>query len=246
MQVQKYLEEIKQNFPDLKLKCIENDHAIFEGPIAFRANYKGKGQIEDQFEVEISFSIDNFRTIPSAKETGGRIPADFHNNPDKTLCLGAPLGLRQKYSNDPTLRGFIENLLVPFFYSFSFKEKYGAMPFGELSHGEQGIVEFYKELFGTDSELTILELLKIIVEDNYRGHWLCPCGSQNRLRDCHGPLIIEIKDQQPKEHFFNELFYCFGVYKDSGKELPRSFWTKRLRNYVKKVSPASNKKQNSN
>lgn len=234
-QAQKYLEEIKQDYPSLKLKHVENDQAIYAGSFAFTADYHGKGQIDEQFEVEISLPINNSDMMPLAKETRGRIPADFHHNTDGTLCLGAPLEVRRKFTNDPSLQGLIKNLLVPFLYSFSYMEKYGDMPFEELSHGGQGIIEYYKELFGTNSELAILELLKIIVEDNYRGHLLCPCGSQDRLRSCHGQQIREIKNQQTREDFFSDFVYCFKVYQDSGMNLPRNFSTKRLRSYLKKV-----------
>lgn len=236
-QAQKFLDEIKQDFPDLILKHIESGQAIFEGSIAFSADYVGKGLIEDQFEVEISLPMDNSGKLPSAKETSGRIPKDFHHNGDGTLCLGAPLEVRRKYAEQPSLEGFIKKLLVPYLYSFSYRGKYGEMPFGELPHGGQGIVDYYKEILDTDSELVVFELLKIIIEDNYRGHIPCLCGSQIKLRNCHGKLIREIKEIQDRKDFLYDFLCCLRVYEDSGNKLNKNFLTKRFRSYVKKVSP---------
>ena len=177
--------------------------------------------------------------MPKAKEIGGRIPCDpdSHVNGDGAMCLGASFEIRRKYKQYRSLLAFVNRLLVPFLYSFSFKEKYGHMPLGELSHGRKGVVEYYKEFFGTDSDLSVLELLKIIVEDNYRGHISCPCESRKRLRNCHGPQIREIKDQQSREQFFSDFLYCLRFHLDSGKELPRQLVTKRLRNYWNKMFP---------
>jgi len=200
--------------------------------------------IDDEFEVEIIFPITGTDYVPTAKETGGRIPRDFdfHVYPDGTMCLGAPFEIRRKYKQDPSLRAFINHLLIPFLYSFSFKEKHGYMPFGELSHGGKGIAEYYRELFETDSDLAVLELLKIIAEDNYRGHMRCPCESGERLRNCHGKQIREIKDQQTREQFLSDYIFCLKAYMDSGKQAPRWLMTKKLRSYWSKVYPENNAK----
>lgn len=247
-EAQKHLKEVEQRYPGLRLKSCDNGYAIYSGKIAFTADYEGRGLIDDEFEVEVIFPLTVTDKVPKAKEIGGRIPHDFdfHVYPDGRMCLGAPLGLRRKYIEQPTLHAFIDDMLIPFLYSFSFKEKHGYMPFGELSHGGKGIAEYYREFFETDSDLAVLELLKIIAADNYRGHMPCPCGSGERLRKCHGPQIREIKDQQSREDFLNDLAYCFGAYKNSGKKLPRGFLTKRLEGYVKKISLKYNTKEERN
>jgi hypothetical protein len=41
-------------------------------------------------------------------------------------------------------------------------EKTGTLPFGELSHGCQGIREYYQETFSTDDVRIALALLKVL------------------------------------------------------------------------------------
>jgi hypothetical protein len=91
-----------------------------------------------------------------------------------------------------------------YLYSYSYLEKYGKLPFGDLSHGGQGLREFYSELFNTDDVRVILALLKIMADDSYRGHLPCPCGSGEILRKCHGPILIDLMKNQTKDRFLND------------------------------------------
>ncbi len=72
--------------------------------------------------------------VPKVQETSNRIPTDFHHYQDDTLCPGAPIAVRQKFKKEPTLVGFVNNCVIPYLYSFSYKSKFGKMPFGELPH----------------------------------------------------------------------------------------------------------------
>jgi hypothetical protein len=117
------------------------------------------------------------------------------------------LAIKAKFSEDPSLKGFVRNCLVPYLYSFSYYIRYGNLPFGELSHGIQGIYEYYSELFLIQDKNSILKLLKILAGDNYRGHLPCPCGSGKRLRSCHGSIVLRIKGLQSPVDFKNEYKY---------------------------------------
>lgn len=236
-QAEALLAEVKHHFPALALKSCDGDFAVYKGIIGFSADYKVKGRIEDEFEVEITFPLASGGE-PTAKETGGRIPREprYHINGDGTMCLGAPLEVRRKRKKDSSLYAFITNQVIHFFYSYCYKERNGASPFGELSHGSEGLVEHYKELLETDSNLVVLELLKIIVADHYRGHLICPCGSSERLRKCHGPQIQEMRKQQTREQFLEDFLCCFEEYADSEQKLPRHFLNKKLYTYLKSLN----------
>lgn len=143
-----YLEEIAQDYPGLHLISSDGESAVYNGIIAFSANYSGHGLISDQFEVEIVFPLSSATNdIPTAREVGGRIPreADFHINPDGTMCLGAPLAIRRKYKQDPSLKSFINQQVIHFLYGYSIKQEKNYWPFDELSHGGKGIVEYYRD-----------------------------------------------------------------------------------------------------
>ena len=232
-----FLEEIKEHYPGLRLHSYDNSVALYKGTLAFRANYQDHGLIDETFEIEIMFPLQVSEISPTAKEIGGQIPKtpEFHINGDETMCLAAPLEVRRKYLRDSSLHAFINQQVIPFLYGYSIKTQKGYWPFGELPHGGEGIAEYYKKHFNVQSDLAVIELLKILVEDNYRGHVLCPCGQENKLRHCHGPQILEIKGYQSREKFFSDFIECLRLYLDSGQKLPHRVNTKKLRSYWSKM-----------
>ena len=242
-QTNKLYDSIEANVGELNrlnssLTLIEKEDGSFviNGSFSFSANCQNKGVIRDAYEVEIFAPKSGFLAVPTVKEVAERIPRtpDNHVNPDGTLCLGTRLETRRQYQKDPTLMGFVKHLLIPFLYSHSYKEKYGEYPYDDLPHGEAGTLQHYKDIFNIDSDMHALLLLKVIVEDNYRGHNPCPCGSGEKLRNCHGPTLRKIKEHQNREHFFEDFLGCFKAYSDAGGKLPSGFLTKRLENYFKK------------
>jgi len=94
--------------------------------------------------------------------------------------------------------------VIPYLYSYSYKCTYGYLPFGELSHGWLGVLEYYKDLFDINDERTILRLLKTLAQDKYKAHSRCPCGSRKRMRDCHGNLFKKLIPLQPTMNYFED------------------------------------------
>lgn len=84
-----HLQEVERDYPGLILKSCEGGFATYNGTITFTANYDNLGLIDDEFEVELVFPLTDSDNVPTAKETGGRIPRDidFHVYPDGTMCL---------------------------------------------------------------------------------------------------------------------------------------------------------------
>ena len=215
--IKQQFEELVQTFPSLRLCEDRPRHWVIRGKISFSASFQND-TITDTFSVTIILPDDYPHSPPNVQETGGRIPADFHQNPDRTLCLGIPIEVRQRFKKEPTLLAFVEKLLIPYLYSYSYFEKYGKLPFGEFAHGGKGIREYYQELFKTDDIYIVLELLKIMANGSYRGHHLCPCNSGKILRKCHGQLILKLLKEYPKEIFFKDFLYILISLEDKEKD----------------------------
>jgi hypothetical protein len=184
--------------------------------------------IQDEYSVAITIPRGYPNILPTAKETGGRIPMDFHTNLDMTLCLGSPIEMKKKFREREFLIGFVEDLLIPFLYGFSYREKYGEMPYGELPHGIDGVLKSYQTLFHVNDELAVIAFLKILADQNYRGHMVCPCGSGLKLRNCHGGIIKELMNYQSAQEYLQESTYALYCMKQQGKIvspalLPRAF-----------------------
>jgi hypothetical protein len=205
--VVKQFMQVESKFTSLQLSQQE-DGFLIDGMVYFRASYNGLEEIMDGYEISIKITNNYPNELPVTKEIGGRIPKRFHTFQDQTLCLGAPLALRLAMATDDHLLGYIEKLIIPFLYSFSYREKFGKLPYGELAHGAKGIMDYYQELFKTSELYMAMGLLQILGSNNYRGHLLCPCRSGLRLRNCHGEHLKYLWQIQQSILYKQDYEYC--------------------------------------
>ncbi len=238
--VKNHFNQAKAKYTDLAL-TFQDKCATITGTITFKATYNGVS-LSGAYDIEIALPSDYPDMPPAAKETGGVIPADFHKNDNGSLCLAAPIEVRKQFNKQPNLIGFIDHLVVPFLYSYSHKTKYNYLPYGELSHGEEGLaesyralLESYKDRFNVFSDIEVLELLKVIAESNYRGHLSCPCGSFFKLRECHGKALLKIMRQQTNDYFIEEYFSLLFFLYPEVKDWPRKLISRRLIAGLKKL-----------
>lgn len=203
--VKSQFDELIGEYPGFFLDHNDKDSTWFiKGSLDFCATYESI-KIEESFQIEIIVYQNYPESLPVARETGGRIPSAFHKYKDDSLCLGAPVDIKVKFYENPTLLGFVNNHLIPFLFSYSYWEKYGVMPYGELSHGGKGLIEYYSNYFSVNSESIILSFLAILASNKYRGHHDCPCGSGKIIRKCHGEALSILNNVQKGDDFLWEF-----------------------------------------
>jgi len=217
----RHYEELAQVFPGLLLCQDYPGRWVIRGTLSFSARYQDI-TIDDVFSILLSLPSDYPNSPPTVQETGGRIPATFHQFNDRTFCLGAPVEVKSRFKKDQRLLNFVQTLVVEYLYNYVHYEKHGTLPFGELAHGCKGIREYYQKLFATDDVNTILALLKVLYEKKYRGHYQCPCGSGNILRKCHGPVLLMLLDCQSSKLFLNDIRNV--LYSIEQEEIQRLNW----------------------
>lgn len=215
--IEKHFAEVARTYQYLALEHT-NSSSIVWGIIEFEAVYN-KISIQDSFLVDIYIPPDYNNTPPEIKEAGGRIPGNFHTNPDGFLCLAAPIDIIKKFADNPSLLGFVNDLVIPFLYSFSYWEKNMVMPFGELSHGTKGLLENYLDLFKVDSGTKVLNFLKILLAKNYMRHHVCPCGSGKKICQCHEEILLKLDKCQSKIDFLKDFIDCAEYLLKPGKQL---------------------------
>jgi len=203
-EVRQQLDEVVQTYSELISSQDFPDKWVLRGNIHFSANHKDY-IIKDSFNVLISLPQNYPDDPPRVQETGGRIPKEFHTNPDGTLCLGVPIAVRIKFLQNPRLLSFIEEQIIPFLFSFCYWQEKRELPFGEFSHGGKGIRDYYKDIFKVKDYLHVLYLLKILTDKSYHGHLLCPCDSGIILRNCHGKQLLYLMTFQTSEQFFRDM-----------------------------------------
>lgn len=193
-------EVFSKSYPGFILIKNEDGSYTLKGNLTFEADYEDE-TIADTFGIEILIPNGYPDLEPTLFETGGRLPDDYHMYKEGFRCLGAPLAVKKKFFQNKTILGFVNDNVVPYLYSFCYKQKHGEMPYGELSHLALGIIEYYQEEFHIDDTMSILGLLRILAENDYRGHLPCPCGSNIKLRQCHGDKLRELNKYQTPEGF---------------------------------------------
>lgn len=146
--------------------------------------------IKENFEIEILLDENK---IPVVKEIGKKVKRNYHHiyKESGNLCLATDLE-QELYLKDHTVIEWIEKYVVTYFVSYCYYKKYRTFPFGEHSHGEKGIYEFLQKYFDVLDASAAKRMLEYVSTRKYRGHFLCPCGSGKRLRNCHGKKILDL------------------------------------------------------
>ena len=175
--------------------------------------------IRDVFEVEICLDILDGNGWAKVYEVGGRryviankcnvpiIDLHFYTD-DDACCLG--LGFRNNRSFH--IKGFIHELVIPFFYRLSYTEKFGIDAcrnnlWGEYSHDIEGLREHEAEiLYYAQRSVGRNELCPCKNGKKYKNcHFnevesikrsinrLCPCGRGKKYKDCHFDVELFLK-----------------------------------------------------
>lgn len=172
-------------------KTVEKNTIILEGEFILNAVYD-EISIFDIYTIKIELEANYPNTIPVVYELSSKIPKTFqHKYSNNNCCLGVDGDLFIKIQN-MTVSQFLETIVTHFLFSASCFVKYGYVPFGERKHGGEGILSFYKEYFNVDSDDKVINLLFFVVGRKYRGHILCPCKSEIKLRNCHGDKLLKM------------------------------------------------------
>jgi hypothetical protein len=178
----------------LTVEPVVNSHTRIGGGLAFALQYKDLECIEDSYRVSIEIPEDFPRQLPNIREIEGRIPRQFHTNPDGTLCLGSPTRIRLMLGDTPTLVRYVRKSVIPYLYSFSYFERHGTLPFGQLDHGPDGIRKDYANLFGLPGGLAVTEMVRLAsLRKRDANKHPCPCGSLSRVGRCHHRQINRLR-----------------------------------------------------
>jgi hypothetical protein len=176
-----------KSYPAMTTSPSKEGKVVLSGSFAFTATPPNHPPITDTYLLEIHVAKNFPTSLPYVYEVGKQIPRDdnHHVNWDGTLCLGSPLRLRWKLNSKPTLIGFAESCLVPYLYSISHKLQHGSFPFGELAHGEEGVVDDYVDLMALPSKEQVLYSLSLLgKKKRLANKKKCPCGCGKRLGGC--------------------------------------------------------------
>jgi hypothetical protein len=141
---------------------------------------------------------------------------DRHIMEDGSACLGVYGEMYMLWEDDPNIVSFLNNFVAPFLVWQVYYDAYQKpAPWGQRAHFSEGIIEFYGELIGNQDRYQIISFMKLLARENCpKGHEICPCGSGERLRNCHKKLLYDIRERISWKYVFHDLAIIFREDKD--------------------------------
>lgn len=175
--------DLSSRYPNLHLFIDPDGTAIVRGTFPVRSR---EGEKLDRYQVCIQLPPDYPKGLPVVREIGGRIPwkAELHVDSEGKACVFLPDERGQCFPEGASFLQFLEGPLHNFFLGQSLVALGEQWPFGEWSHGREGVREYYESLLETHDVPTILRFLRILTRPAVKGHWSCPCGSGKKIRQC--------------------------------------------------------------
>lgn len=173
---------IMEKFPELRYDMKNEEiSGILHIEVICKDEY-----IKDSFEVKIK----NLKSsVPFVFETSKKINKKYHHlYSDYRLCLATDLE-QELYLKTHTIEEWIEEYVIKYFISYIFYQRYKVFPFDEHSHGSNGVYEYLQKYFGVDNVNKAKGIFEYVCTQKYRGHRECPCGSRQKIRNCHGKVI---------------------------------------------------------
>lgn len=135
-------------------------------------------------EVHIPFESDK---LPYVFDIGNAIDSNYnHQYKDGPLCLETDFAIRIRFVDGLNLVSWMQEFVEPYFFSYEYYQRFGCFPFGERSHGIEGILQSFGDVFQETDNIKVCKILMFIYSDCYRGHLPCPCGSGKKYKNCCG------------------------------------------------------------
>jgi hypothetical protein len=155
------------------------------------------GEELDRYSVSIILPKSYPKDLPKVYEVGGRLPhnSNYHINNDGSACVLIPDDRWQCFPEGAPFLHYLDVPLRNFFLSQTYYEEKGIWPFGQWSHGKEGVFEYYRWLLGSVDNLTIHRFLHILKKNNLKKHYDCPCGSGHKIKKC---CLTKIRDLRSK------------------------------------------------
>ncbi len=213
--------EVQARHPNLELLRYSSGKLQIRGGVGFSIKH-GVHIIEDCFQLALDIPDDYPASPPFVYDTENKIPKDFgHFMEAGNFCLGAPVEVRRRFAQHRNLLCFIEDQIIPYLFTYSYKRDHGTPPFGERSHGTIGLIQYYNEFFET-SAIASMKLLKCLADDFAPPMMACPCGGGRKLQDCHGSKLTELRPHLSPKQFEIELLKMIRLLRAKGIQFPKS------------------------
>ncbi len=188
-EVELQINELLVRYPNLSVVEADSLKIRLNGYVDINRSAKGF-VLNQSYKIIVNVFLDG-RTLPIVCDDGGAIADNYHHKyTDGSLCLATSTDIRLRFIDGFNLAQWMDEYVEVYFFSYEYYQRFGTFPFGERSHGIEGVLETYSEIFDEQDAANLASLMMYVYNGNsYRGHVLCPCNSNKRLRQCHGKTL---------------------------------------------------------
>ena len=187
--MQQQLQELIKVYEGLDYKKQDLDWLVY-GRIKFQSHVNGE-LVEPDYEIKMNIPSIFPRELPSIWEVGGkieRLPKNHIYSDTGCLCLGTKVACHMKAIESKTILAFTNEQVAPFLAGYTYVHEYeGDWPYGELSHDDTGIFEYYQNYFRVTNYRLVLDLLYLVKSGKFKQinkHNSCVCGSGESFKKC--------------------------------------------------------------
>lgn len=191
-------------YPELSAVPTNSNDLVLIGEFRFHSEASGV-ELRDSFHIQIEIDDAFPSVLPRVFETDQKIPLSFHHMNDRSLCLGSPLKLRYALGREYSLTDFVHKCVIPYLHGWLIQDKTGDLPFGELAHGDAGILDDYMRIFQVKSHQATMELLFLAGRPRrVANRRPCPCNSGLRVGKCHHSILNRLRKRVGRLWFRDE------------------------------------------
>ncbi len=187
------LQDFLATHPKIRIVELDTDQIALAGEYHLKAQIAG-GQLVDRiYQLKLIFPRDYPKRLPKVIDEERYFPRDkeYHTYNDGSFCLGSELKLKSLLQSDHTITNFFEKIVDRFLYAVSHRIQFGNFPYGDLAHGEQGLIDDYGEMFSVNGKLAVMRALQALGKRKRQANKQpCPCGCGFRLGRCEYRFVL--------------------------------------------------------
>ena len=192
--LQKDIEKAIIKYPSLVL-LNESKVITLEGKIPLK---KPNGEIITEYFIRIQYPQRFPYCFPIVFELEEKIPkeVDRHvNQKDGSICFAVRPAERLRCLNGITTSDFLEKIAIPHFAAqYLFGNGYKDILNSGYRHFNDGIKQYYLELFSTDSWCEVKEGFERTIRNRLpKRNNICYCGKKKKYKSCHYKPIETLK-----------------------------------------------------
>jgi hypothetical protein len=207
------LEDFLAAHPGIRIAELNEAQLVLAGEYHLKAQLEGCKIVDRIYQLKLVCPRDYPGKLPKVIDEEKYFPRnqDHHTYGDGSFCLGSELKIKSLLRADSSLTVFFEKIIDRFLYAVTHRIEFGSFPYGELAHGEQGLVEDYGEMFGINGKVAVLRALQALGKRKRVSNKLpCPCGCGLRLGRCDSRLVLnEFRDVERRRWFRMHIHECF-------------------------------------